>query len=300
MSFYATVFFLFSSALSFLYHETPRPVLPMATSQQIACKAIIFDMGGVIVDTCKKKTFWQLGPKLLFEYWRNAKSSQDLRNTQKRLYALLSDAHPSHNQGNLWGVKDNQGKEVPQLVAEWLRGMKPNKELYDQVVAFANQNPEWFTHPSEQRMLLSASHMIFHPRTFIKTRKIFDESVELIRECKERGFKLYVLSNWDRESAKLLVEKNPDLFTLFDGIIFSGDVQITKPEPPIFKNITDIIPAEECVFIDDQQENTEVAQSLGFNTILVENNGGTPNIKAVREQLKNITPFPSQEEVIYA
>lgn len=300
MSFHATIFLFFSSVFSLFCHEEPRPAFPMATSQQIACKAIVFDLGGVIVDTCKKKTFWQLGPKLLFDYWRNTKSSQDLRNTQKRLYALLNDAHPSHNQGNQWGVKDNHGKEVPQLIAEWLRGMKPNKELYDQVVAFANKNPEWFTHSSEQRMLLSASHMIFHPHIYIKTRKIFDESVELIRECKERGFRLYVLSNWDRESAKLLVEKNSDLFTLFDDIIFSGDVRITKPEPAIFKNITDIIPAEECIFIDDQLENTEIAQALGFNTILVENTEGTPNIKAVREQLKNIKLSTPQEETIYA
>lgn len=296
MSFYATVFFLFSNALSLLYHETPRPILPIATSQQIACKAIIFDMGGVIVDTCKKKTFWQIGPKMFFEYWRHAKNPRAL---PKRLYDMLDAAHPTHKKGNLWGVKDGNGRELPQLVAEWLRGMKPNREIFDQVTSFANENPTWFSHPSEQRTLIRVAHTIFNPHSFIKTRKFFDASIELIHECKARGFKLYILSNWDRESAQIMQEKKPELFALFDDIIFSGDVQLTKPEPAIFKNITDIIPAEECIFIDDQVENIEIAQELGFNTILVENKTGTPNINAVREQLKNIKHSIPQE-AIYA
>lgn len=297
MSFHATVFLLFSSVFSLFYHETERPSLPMATSEQIACKAIVFDMGGVVVDTCKKKTFWQIGPKMFFEYWRHTKNPRAIHT---RLYDMLNAAHPSYNEGNQWGVKDGNGKELPQLVAEWLRGMKPNKEIFDHVVSFAHENPAWFSHPSEQRTLIRVAHTIFNPHSFIKTRKFFDESIELIHECKARGFKLYILSNWDRESAQIMQEKKPELFALFDGIIFSGDVQITKPEPAIFKNVTDIIPAEECVFIDDQLENTEIAQSLGFNTILVENTGGTPNIKAVREQLKNIKLSIPQEETIYA
>lgn len=296
MSFSGIVFVLVGSIFS-LFCDAPRPSAPAQAIEKKSCKAIVFDLGGVVVDTCKKKIFWQIGPKVFFDYWRNAKSSHDLHTMQKRLYALLNAAHPSHKEGNQWGVNDGHGKELPQLLAEWLRGMKPNKELYDQVVAFADKNPTWFTHPSERSMLIKTSRTIFNPRAFIRTRKFFDESIELIHECKARGFKLYILSNWDRESGKLMVEKKPDLFTLFDGIIFSGDVQSIKPEPAIFENITDIIPAEECVFIDDQPENTQIAQALGFNTILVENNGGKPNIKAVREQLNYITP--SLEETIY-
>jgi putative hydrolase of the HAD superfamily len=149
-------------------------------------------------------------------------------------------------------------------------------------------------------MLLGASRIIFHPRTFIKTRKFFDDSIELVRECKERGFQVYFLSNWDRESGKFLVKRKPDLFALADGTIFSGDVQKTKPEEEMFRYITDIIPAEKCVFVDDQQENIDAARALGFNTILVESSDGQPNISAVREQLKNITPLPLEEDAIYA
>jgi precorrin-6x reductase len=52
--------------------------------------------------------------------------------------------------------------------------------------------------------------------------------------------------------------------------------------------------------IDEQKENIDAARALGFNTILVENSNGQPNIQAVREQLKNITPFALEEDAIYA
>ncbi len=293
MSLHAIVVAFFVGIFSLFYDSrSTQPVSALALEKK-ACKAIVFDLGGVVVDTCKKKMIWEIGPAILFDYWRHTKSSQEFVNMQKRLYQFINAAHPSRNEGNEWGVKDGHGRELPQLFAEWLRGMKPNKELFDCVTQFANNNPDWFIHPSEKRMLIQASRTIFHPKSFLKTRKFFDEAVALIRECKKRGFKLYVLSNWDRESSKLLVKNNPDIFTFFDGIIFSGDVQRVKPEPEIFANITEVIPAAKCIFVDDQPENAQIAEELGFTTILVDTSKGAPDIKAVREQINAIQPEES-------
>ena len=261
------------------------------------CKAIVFDLGGVVLDTCAQKTAWEIGPKLLLNHWLSSQKTSDLFRLRPRLYALLNAAH-NQQEGNEWGIKDGEGKIVPQLMAEWLRGMRPNRELLTQVKQFSETNPAWFAHPAERQTLMRVSHLIFDPKRFIKTRKLFDQSASLIRECKKRGFKLYVLSNWDRDSGKLLVEKYPDLFGLFDGIVFSGDVQAAKPEPEIFAHITQEIPAQECVFIDDQPENISAAEHLGFNTILVHNQGSQPDINAVRKQLQVITPLLSAHNQI--
>lgn len=293
MSLHAIVVAFFVGIFSLFYDTRSTQPVSASALEKKACKAIVFDLGGVVVDTCKKKMIWEIGPAILFDYWRHTKSSQELLDMQKRLYEFINAAHPSIHEGNQWGVKDGHGRELPQLFAEWLRGMKPNKELFDCVTEFANNNPDWFCHPSEKRMLIQASRTIFHPSSFLKTRKFFDEAVALIKECKERGFICYVVSNWDRESGKLMAKRNPEIFGLFDGIILSGNEQRVKPEPEIFSPITDVIPAEKCVFLDDQRENIEIAEQLGFNTILVEHNNGIPNLKAVREKLKLIQPEES-------
>lgn len=281
---------LFLTALAPFYTVQKRSVQYTVSPNQH--KAIIFDLGGVVIDTCKKNTLWQIGPRYIFDYMRTCRTIADLRKTRNRFFDLMHHAAQRPQKDNQWGIKDDLGKHAPQLMAEWLRGAKPNKEILTQITHWAHENPDWFSSPAEQWLLTRIATITFTPHLFLKTRKIFPESVDLIKECKQKGFKLYVLSNWDRESGKLLVEQNPETFGLFDGIVFSGDAQCAKPEPEIFSCITDSIPADECIFIDDQPENIATARRLGFKAIHVKNKhgifGATPNITSVHEDLTRI------------
>lgn len=57
---------------------------------------------------------------------------------------------------------------------------------------------------------------------------------------------------------------------LFDVVILSGNIKISKPDPRVFEytlaklNLT----AKEVVFIDDRRENVEAAKSIGMQGIL--------------------------------
>ncbi len=96
----------------------------------------------------------------------------------------------------------------------------------------------------------------------------FDESIELLRELKEKGHPLYGLSNWSAETFPI-VRKRYDFFELFDGILLSGEVKLIKPDPAIFELCLKMIckPASECLFIDDSEANINAAQQIGFDTI---------------------------------
>ena len=82
-------------------------------------------------------------------------------------------------------------------------------------------------------------------------------NVELLRKLCERrdsqsGLKLYFLSKMPAPFARAL-ERRHDFLQWFDGGIFSGDVQLGKPDPAIFKLLASRyqLEAAQTLFIDD-------------------------------------------------
>lgn len=96
-------------------------------------------------------------------------------------------------------------------------------------------------------------------------------TVDLLLPLKQAGFALYGLSNWSSEKFAAVRSKYP-FFELFETIVLSGDVKVVKPDPRIFRALLERIarPANECLFIDDMEENILAAQALGFETIRFE------------------------------
>lgn len=97
----------------------------------------------------------------------------------------------------------------------------------------------------------------------------FSHTDGLIRYFKEKGCRLYYLSNY---SEKLRTESKEDLKILedFDGGIFSCDVKCIKPDEKIYKILLDQynINPQETVFFDDRLENIEAANRLGIHGVV--------------------------------
>lgn len=110
----------------------------------------------------------------------------------------------------------------------------------------------------------------------------FESSVNLLKEVKNRGYRVLALTNWSAETFPIALAKY-DFLQLFEGIVVSGEVKTIKPDVKIFKILIDkySINVEESVFIDDNKENVEAAASLGFNAIRFD------NIDNVRSQLRS-------------
>lgn len=89
-------------------------------------------------------------------------------------------------------------------------------------------------------------------------------SFELVRELKELGYGIYLLSNaslrqhdyWPRVRAS----------QYFDGTLISADVKIIKPQPEIYALLYRefSLKPEECFFIDDSNYNLEAAFNSGM------------------------------------
>lgn len=93
-------------------------------------------------------------------------------------------------------------------------------------------------------------------------------TAEVVRELKEKGYRLYLLSNaslrqhdyWPRVPGQ----------EYFDGKLISADVHLLKPERAIYEELFrrfGLVP-EECLFVDDFPPNIEASENAGMPGIV--------------------------------
>lgn len=101
---------------------------------------------------------------------------------------------------------------------------------------------------------------------------------ELVRELKDKGYSLYILSNASVNFAEHASQY--EITKEFDGIVFSAVIQMLKPNPNIYQHLfaTYHLDPSECFFIDDLEENIATARSLGMDGIIF--TGDTEAVKA--------------------
>lgn len=94
---------------------------------------------------------------------------------------------------------------------------------------------------------------------------------ELLTDLKARGYRLYGLTNWCSAVYKVIA-KYP-VFKLLDGSVISSEEHLLKPEPEIYRCLTDRygLKPEESVFTDDKVVNVEGAKAFGMEAILFTN-----------------------------
>lgn len=93
-----------------------------------------------------------------------------------------------------------------------------------------------------------------------------------VKELKEKGYHLYILSNYADHTYQLSSHKMKFL-PYMDGTLFSYAYQMAKPDRKIYEKLCDMyqLNPEETVFFDDREENIEAAQVYGIHGILFEN-----------------------------
>jgi 2-haloacid dehalogenase len=96
----------------------------------------------------------------------------------------------------------------------------------------------------------------------------FDEVIEVAKNLKQAGYKIYLLTNSSAEKFEIAKQKY-NFLEMFDDMIISGEHKLLKPDPAIYHFTLNRInyKATECIFIDDSLPNIESAKALGFYTI---------------------------------
>lgn len=138
---------------------------------------------------------------------------------------------------------------------DWDRGSKSTEERTNEMIMVAP------TFENEILNILSNIGMAVDQ---------FDYSKPWIRAMKKAGYKVYLLSNYSKELYQQTREVQLDFEKEVDGAVFSYQVGAIKPEKEIYQALLDRydLKGEECVFIDDRQENLEAAEAFGMKGVL--------------------------------
>ena len=101
-----------------------------------------------------------------------------------------------------------------------------------------------------------------------------DWVIPYIQDLKARGYRVLYLSNYS-EHVMRANRAALDFVPHMDGGVFSCDEHVIKPDPAIYRRLIAKygLTPEECLFIDDRQNNVDAARTLGMRAILFENEG---------------------------
>ncbi len=175
----------------------------------------------------------------------------------------------------------------------YLKGITSDPEVYAILEKAVFKNPAWVEHDKglldeeeEIRDFVAAA-----PEYEKEIRAIYENlgectwplsyAVPWIRELKEKGYRVYALSNWPKHIYDQRGDKL-DFLELMDGYFLSFREHVIKPDPRAFQILMERygIRPEKAVFLDDTPANIETAVELGIRGILF------TSLEQAREELK--------------
>lgn len=106
---------------------------------------------------------------------------------------------------------------------------------------------------------------------------------ELVRELKDQGYGIYLLSNASIMQKKYWLDVTCS--DLFDGVVVSAFEHTMKPYEQFYRILLDRydLKASECVFIDDRQINLDGAKELGMAVCLFKG-----DVRILKDELKEL------------
>jgi 2-haloacid dehalogenase len=94
-------------------------------------------------------------------------------------------------------------------------------------------------------------------------------TVALLRELRERGLRLYALTNFSAENYPLAQARCPSL-ALFEDVVVSAEIGLIKPDPRIYAYAIERcrLEASRTVFVDDLEANVAAASAAGLHALI--------------------------------
>lgn len=98
--------------------------------------------------------------------------------------------------------------------------------------------------------------------------KEYEYSTEWIKSLKAKGYRVYMLSNYGKNTFAE-AKRTFSFLEHADGMVISYEIKHIKPEPEIYEELIRRygVEPDKAVFIDDLQPNVDAAKKLGFHAI---------------------------------
>jgi 2-haloacid dehalogenase len=195
----------------------PEPPHREPTTESDRPTAVVFDLGGVLID-------WN--PRHLY---------RSLFDDEAEMERFLAEVTTQ-----AWNHEQDRGRPFAEAIAQLTR---EHPDRVDLIEAYWDRWPEMLSEP-------------------------FHETVAVLAALRSTGVRLLALTNWSAETFPFAAPRYPFL-DWFEAVIVSGEVELVKPDPAIFRLLVDRYGLEpsQTVLIDDTIANVQAAAALGFRTI---------------------------------
>ena len=249
----------FIQELYFCFKEycSPKKDMMMISPANNQIKNIIFDLNEVLFQTSRSTYLKNVHHLIPYAFQRLIRGESF--SIKHFFEAAISDIPSERNEQTAY----HEGTPLPAIMNDWQCG----KDIYQIVLDHINAKK---IPGSDKKFLRAIAKTCFDPQEFAASKKPILHTVQMVKDLKEAGYKVYVLSNWDAQSFPLFKEKQSEIMNLFDGIMISGNQGLVKPDVKLFERCVEtfnLSPAE-CLFIDDQSINVQAAQAAGMSAFV--------------------------------
>lgn len=172
---------------------------------------------------------------------------------------VLMDWNPKYLYQNVFNTDEEMNYFLDHITTlKWNAEQDRGRSFQEATEILQNQYPEF-----------SKEIALYYSQWPVMLKGTIEENVNILRNLHGR-YQLYGLTNWSAESFPYAYQ-NYDFFSLFNGIVVSGEEKLIKPDERIYQLLLNRynLNASECLFIDDNYENIRAAQAMDFNTIHV-------------------------------
>lgn len=238
------------------------PHFEITPAQEGNFNTVIFDVGDVLFSVSRSAKrnifltlFWE-NPTLI----PNLVHKACLTDIKKDLFTML-DHVSAHSTEKMY----NQGEKIPQIMVDWMNG-RSSQDLIKAI----DLHLECGSYSETDKVCFrKITRFMFEAEQLTGAMEPIKPMIQLAQALKAKGYKLYVLSNWDHESFEIMRTKHSAVFDLFDGIMISGKEKMGKPHKHFYNKLMNRynLRPEECIFIDDEQYNTKAAEQLGIRSV---------------------------------
>lgn len=237
-------------------------------------KAVIFDLNGVLVRTSLKRAVDYLGKGKVGAYFLlDGKTPHSLK---ELLYTVLNE----YSLAQTIQLCDPYGQVMPAVFCDIFKGQCTETECYDGVKKTILENKHRFANEREYMLCERVTDILFNPEILISLQKTKKMTLQILKECHQKGHEIFIISNYGKESFALLQQQLPEIFehVPVENIIISAHVQAVKPHKDIYEvlharlHAKGIVPSlDSCFVVDDQEENITVLEAHNLRGIHFKN-----------------------------
>ncbi len=262
--------------------STPLIAMETREKEQSEVKALLFDLGGIFFDKSMKNYVTQLGVEgakksigyLLLDW----KAPWNLKSL---IFEVLNNADVVKDED--FQVAHDKGKPMPYLLSAYQAGLYSLEDAKRLTFESFEQLKQSGRYVSERQVYLiqRGIELMFSPKIYAEEIiEQYPAALRLLKELRmaknEQGeprFRLVALSNWDKDSFAYMRQRFAEELGWFDDLVISGESGSVKPNKALYDLAVEKagVAKEECLFVDDQQENVEAAEKLGIPSVLFKN-----------------------------